>query len=232
MVTAEDIGLYKFDVLSQRGLGHIKDALQLIEKNHHQKVDIHQVEVFKQDQKVKDLIRNGKAIGCFYVESPGMRMLLSKLQCEDYKTLVAASSIIRPGVSKSGMMREYILRFHNPNSFTYIHPKMEELLADTFGVMVYQEDVIKVAHHFAGLTLAEADVLRRGMSGKFRSRDEFKKIADSFFANCRAKGYPEATTREVWRQIESFSGSLSRKRILPLTPWRVSKAFTSKRISP
>jgi DNA polymerase-3 subunit alpha len=135
-----------------------------------------------------------------------MRMLLGKLECSDYITLVAASSIIRPGVARSGMMREYISRHHNPNNFEYIHPKMGELMKETYGVMVYQEDVIKVAHHFAGLDLAEADILRRGMSGKFRSRAEFKRVEQKFFDSCRQQGYPDAITNEVWRQIESFSG--------------------------
>lgn len=206
MITAEDIGLYKFDILSQRGLGHIKDTIQLVKENQGESIDIHRMADFKKDPEVKRLIRDGRTMGCFYVESPAMRMLLSKLQCEDYKTLVAASSIIRPGVAKSGMMREYILRFHNPDGFTYAHPTMKEVLKDTYGVMVYQEDVIKVAHHFAGLDLAEADILRRGMSGKFRSRSEFKRIEHTFFENCRKRGYPEETTKEVWRQIESFSG--------------------------
>ena len=74
-------------------------------------------------------------------------------------------------------------------------------MPETYGVMVYQEDVIKVAHHFAGLSLSEADVLRRGMSGKFRSREEFAKIRDKFFLCCKEKGYPETITAEVWRQI-------------------------------
>jgi DNA polymerase III alpha subunit len=103
-------------------------------------------------------------------------------------------------------MREYIYRHHNPGKFEYIHPKMGELMKETYGVMVYQEDVIKVAHHFAGLDLAEADILRRGMSGKFRSRKEFKLVEQKFFDNCKEKGYPDAITNEVWRQIESFSG--------------------------
>ncbi|PTN25472.1 DNA polymerase III subunit alpha, partial [Desulfonatronum sp. SC1] len=128
-----------------------------------------------------------------------------KLRCDDYLTLVAASSIIRPGVSSSGMMREYIYRFHHPDSFQYLHPVMEEQLKETFGVMVYQEDVIKVCHHFAGLDLADADVLRRAMSGKYRSRTEFERIVARFFANCRERGYPDALANEVWRQIESFA---------------------------
>jgi DNA polymerase III alpha subunit len=135
-----------------------------------------------------------------------MRGLLKKLRCDDYLTLVAASSIIRPGVARSGMMREYIRRFHHSDDFEYAHPVMKEQLGETYGVMVYQEDVIKVGHHFAGLDLADADVLRRAMSGKYRSRSAFQAIADKFFENCRAKGYPESLTSEVWRQIESFAG--------------------------
>jgi DNA polymerase III alpha subunit len=145
-------------------------------------------------------------MGCFYVESPAMRMLLKKLRVDTYLQLVAASSIIRPGVARSGMMREYILRTHDPSRRTYIHPVMKELMEETFGIMVYQEDVIKVAHHFAGLDLSEADVLRRGMSGKFRSREEFRKIQDRFFESCAARGHDAATATEVWRQIESFAG--------------------------
>jgi DNA polymerase III alpha subunit len=135
-----------------------------------------------------------------------MRSLIKKLRCEDYLTLVAASSIIRPGVARSGMMREYIYRFHNPDKFNYLHPVMKEQLEETFGVMVYQEDVLKVCHHFAGLDLGDADVLRRAMSGKFRGHKELKRIVDKFFSNCKERGYPEAVTKEVWRQIDSFAG--------------------------
>jgi DNA polymerase-3 subunit alpha len=103
-------------------------------------------------------------------------------------------------------MREYIYRFHHPGQFKYLHPIMEEQLKETYGVMVYQEDVLKICHHFAGLDLADADVLRRAMSGKFRSKKELQKIIDKFFENCRNFGYPEEVTKEVWRQIESFAG--------------------------
>ena len=206
MLEAEDLGLYKLDILSQRGLGHIKDTVDIVEKNYGIKIDIHAIDDFKKDVRIKELIRTGRCMGCFYVESPAMRMLLKKLAVDTYIQLVAASSIIRPGVAKSGMMREYILRTHDPSRRTYIHPIMEELMQETYGIMVYQEDVIKVAHHFAGLSLSEADVLRRGMSGKFRSRTEFAKIHDNYFESCRKKGYPENIIAEVWRQIESFAG--------------------------
>jgi DNA polymerase-3 subunit alpha len=208
MVVAEDIGLHKFDILSQRGLSKIQDALALVRRNHKnaEPFDIRDLQRFKEDEKVKDLLRNGKATGCFYVESPAMRMLLTKLRVDTYLGLVAASSIIRPGVSNSGMMREYILRFTDPSKRKDAHPVMLEIMPDTFGVMVYQEDVIKVAHYFAGLTLGEADVLRRGMSGKFRSRDEFKRVENQYFNNCRERGYTDELASEIWRQIESFAG--------------------------
>lgn len=206
---AEDLGIFKFDILSQRGLGHIKETVQHIRRNRNELVDVHRFAEFKKDEKIRSLLRNSKTMGCFYVESPAMRMLLGKLRCEDYLTLVAASSIIRPGVARSGMMRAYIERFHavrNGGSYESVHPKMDDLMAETYGVMVYQEDVIKVAHEFAGLTLTEADVLRRGMSGKFRSREEFKRVEERFFANCHERGYDRAVAERVWFEIESFSG--------------------------
>ncbi len=206
MYIAEAIGFEKLDILSQRGIGHIQDSVSIIYENTGKRIDVHDIPAFKKDPVIKEQLQRGDTIGCFYVESPAMRGLLKKLRCDNYISLVAASSIIRPGVAKSGMMRAYIERFHRPDSFSYLHPVMEKLLQETYGVMVYQEDVIKVAHHFAGLDLSEADVLRRAMSGKFRGRAEFDRIVEKFFKNCQERGYPETLAKEVWRQIESFSG--------------------------
>ena len=208
MVIAEDIGLYKFDILSQRGLGKIKEAVEIVKYNHPEMdtIDIHDIKRFKKDEKIKDLLRSAKAIGCFYVESPAMRMLMTKLQVDTYLGLVAASSVIRPGVSQSGMMRTYILRHRYPEKRKEAHPVMLDIMPETYGVMVYQEDVIKVAHYFGGLTLGESDMLRRGMSGKFRSRSEFEKVKQQFFINCKTTGKSDAISTEIWRQIESFAG--------------------------
>lgn len=208
MYVAEDVGLHKFDILSQRGLGKIRDAVLMIRKNRGLHIDIDNPRLFMNDESVKHLLKRGQAIGCFYVESPAMRMLLTKLRAGDYRSLVAASSIIRPGVAQSGMMREYILRFQNKNLRDHARaelPELYEILEETYGVMVYQEDVIKVAHYFAGLTLDEADVLRRGMSWKFRERNEFWKVKEKFFSNCFRKGYDESKVSEIWKQIESFA---------------------------
>ena len=131
-----------------------------------------------------------------------MRGLLHKLRCDNYIQLVAASSIIRPGVAQSGMMRAYIQRFHQPHSFEYLHPVFKEHLGETFGVMVYQEDVMKILHHFADLGLDEADVMRRMMTGKKRSSVEFSRLQQKFFDNCKKRGYSDELSREVWRQIE------------------------------
>ena len=210
MVIAEDIGLFKFDILGQRGLSKIKESLEIIAYNQPGDTgtfDIHDVKKFIKDPVINNLVKTAQCMGCFYVESPAMRMLLKKLEVDNYLGLVAASSIIRPGVAKSGMMREYILRHRNTGRAEKLaHPVMLEIMPDTYGVMVYQEDVIKVAHLFADLDLGEADVLRRGMSGKFRSRAEFQKVKEKFFENCQGKGYDEKLISEIWNQIASFAG--------------------------
>ncbi len=241
LLEAEDLGLHKFDILSQRGLGHIRDAVELVtgpvtrcrssaisgdppnsQPCHAERtcladgkgrtsqrpttgIDIHAISRFKQDPAIKEMLRTGDTVGCFYVESPGMRMLLKKLKVEDYLTLVAASSIIRPGVAESGMMREYILRHNDPGRRKRAPRELLEIMPETYGVMVYQEDVLKVAHHYAGLSLEEADLLRRGMTARFRDRPEFRAVEAKFFANCKERGHPGTQTREIWRQIESFA---------------------------
>lgn len=205
MFIAENVGLFKLDVLSQRGLGHIKESLELIRANRQIDIDIHATEKFKRDSRVREQIRTVNTIGCFYIESPAMRQLLRKLRCDDFLTLVAASSIIRPGVGSSGMMKEYIQRFHNPNGFEYLHPKLEELLKETYGVMVYQEDVLKVAHYWAGLDMADADLLRRATSSKYRGKVRLEQLKERFFANGKEFGYADSVVEEVWRQIGSFA---------------------------
>jgi len=206
MYVAEELGFEKIDILSQRGIGHIKESAEIISENRGIDVDVYAIQKFKNDSKVTEYLAKGETKGCFYIESPAMRGLLQKLKCSDYPTLVAASSVIRPGVARSGMMKQYIQRFHNPQGFKYLHPVMKEQLSETYGVMVYQEDVLKICHHFAGLDLSDADTLRRAMSGKYRSKEEIRKITTRFFDNCRKKGHPEDITKEVWRQIESFAG--------------------------
>lgn len=233
MLECEDMGLHKFDLLSQRGLGHIRDAVELVNQasshraqvpsfnvgshsleacdlelepcDFREAVDIHDIPRFKEDPAIKELLRTGNTIGCFYVESPAMRMLLKKLKVDDYLGLVAASSIIRPGVAESGMMREYLLRHNDPERRKNAPKRLLEIMPETYGVMVYQEDVIRVVHFYGGLDLEESDTVRRGMNIRYRDRPEFKVVEQKFFANCRAFGYPPGEAEEVWRQIQSFA---------------------------
>lgn len=206
MHIAEDIGFDKFDILSQRGIGHIDDTVKLIQKNRDIKVDIRDTRISKDEAKANQYLGMGRTIGCFYIESPAMRGLLRRLKCNNYKTLVAASSIIRPGVAQSGMMKEYIFRHNHPDQFEYFHEIFREHLGETYGIMVYQEDVIKIALHYGGVSAADGDVLRRAMSGKGRSRAALQKVKDHFFECCAKQGHPLQLSQEIYRQIESFAG--------------------------
>jgi DNA-directed DNA polymerase III PolC len=206
MHIAEDIGFEKFDILSQRGLGTIDDTVKLVEKNRGIKVNIKDVSISKNEATCNEFLSRGKTIGCFYIESPAMRGLLRRLKCDNYKVLVAASSIIRPGVAQSGMMKEYIFRHNNPDKFEYFHDVFKEQLGETYGVMVYQEDVIKIALHYAGLEAAYGDILRRAISGKSRSLKELQTVKEQFFLSCEKKNHPLKLSEEVYRQIESFAG--------------------------
>ena len=206
MHTAETLGFHKLDILSQRGLGHIKETIRLVKDNKNEIVDIAQIEKIKADPLVRDQLRQGNTTGCVYIESPGMRQLLRKLNCDNFHGLVAASSIIRPGVASSGMMKEYVRRFHDATTMSHLHPLLLELLQDSFGVMIYQEDVVRVAEYFGGLDLAEADTLGSLLNGKYRKDSRFEIIRAKIFSNCNARGYANKLTEEVWRQIESFAG--------------------------
>jgi error-prone DNA polymerase len=206
MHVAEDIGFDKFDILSQRGIGHIDDSVKLIKKNRGINVNIRDTSISKDEALCNEFLSRGKTIGCFYIESPAMRGLLRRLKCDNYKVLVAASSIIRPGVAQSGMMKEYIFRHNYPDRFEYFHPVFEQQLGETYGIMVYQEDVIKIALHYAGVPASDGDILRRAMSGKGRSKAALQKVKDNYFDCCAAKGHPLQLSQEIYRQIESFAG--------------------------
>jgi len=168
--------------------------------------DIFDFDMLFNDRATINLIRTGNTVGCFYIESPGMRSLLRRLDVQTFEMLTAASSVIRPGVAESGMMQEFIARHRDPSRRKYLIPEMKEHLGETYGVMIYQEDVIKVAHKIAGLTLEEADLMRRAMSGKMRSHKAMEHITHRFFESCRKKGMKDEHAKELWRQIESFAG--------------------------
>ena len=207
-----DIGLIKIDLLGNRGLSAITDVCDELRQEgieirwaHDEDAEEGGVINPFRDPETRRIMREGRTMGCFYIESPSMRALLKKLQCDSFEMLTAASSIIRPGIADSGMMDAFIRRFHGAEPVSYLHPVMEELLADTYGVMIYQEDVIKVVHRLAGMTLGEADGLRRSMTKKGEYED-IEVYRRRFLEGVHRRGVDEVTAHEIWRQIESFAG--------------------------
>jgi len=206
MFAVEDLGLVKIDLLGQRSLGVLQDTVEEVERHQGRKPEVEDMSMIFGDEPTRQLIRQGRTMGCFYIESPAMRALLKKLRTDTFPGLTAASSVIRPGVAESGMMDQFIQRHHDPAKVHYLHPKLKELLGETYGVMVYQEDVIKVAHHLAGMSLGEADLLRRAMSGKLRSGKAMARLQGTFVSSCQRHGVKKEVAGEIWRQIESFAG--------------------------
>jgi len=204
MYPVEDMGLLKIDLLAQKGLAVLADTVRDVEAHYKTRIDFSRIDPVA-DPKTCDLIREGKTIGCFYIESPGMRNLLKKLRVASFEMLTAASSIIRPGVADSGMMKSFIDRHNGKEKIRALHPRVEEILKDTFGVMIYQEDVIKVAHAIAGMSLGEAEGLRKCMSKK-RDWEDMNNYRERFLSGAMANGVAPKTAHEIWRQIESFAG--------------------------
>jgi DNA polymerase-3 subunit alpha len=208
MHDAEDMGFHKFDLLSQRGLAKIKDTLRGLGPVRQRALTqiLRDTPRLKRNARVIQMLSQSASVGCFYIESPAMRMLLTKLRVRDYLGLVAASSVIRPGVSSSGMMRVYIERERCASKREEAPEALRDLLSETHGVMIYQEDVIRVAHFFGGLSLAESDVLRRSMSGKHRGLTELQQLEQNFLTKAMAQGHEASLVQELWRQIAGFAG--------------------------
>lgn len=172
---------------------------------------IFDLETLTQDPATRALIHEGRTMGCFYIESPGMRALFERLRCREFAEVVAASSIIRPGVAESGMMDEYIARHQGRQRprqrFERVQALLQRLLPETYGVMVYQEDVLLVAHEIAGMSYGEADVLRRAMSGKSRGEEAMAAAHERFVSGAMERhGLTREEAEEIWRQIASFAG--------------------------
>ena len=157
------------------------------------------------DEPTKELFRTGATMGCFQVESPGMRQLLQKLRADNLEIIIAASSVIRPGPADTGMMTAFIRRYLGKEPAVYLHAKLESILGETLGVMLYQEDILKVASAIGGMSLGEADNLRRSMSKK-RGYEGMAQEKDRFLAGARKNGISDGVAAEIWRQIEGFAG--------------------------
>ena len=198
----EQLGLVKMDLLGHRSLSVIHDTVAAIRATRDPNFDIEAIA--DPDPATTALLRTGNTAGCFQIESPAMRGLLRKLDACDCNTVIQAIALVRPGASGSGMKQHFIDRHHGREPVDYLHPTMEQALGDTYGVMIYQEDVLKVAHAVAGMSLDEADALRRAMSKK-RGAREMARSMKRFSDGATANGVPEETARAIWELIANFA---------------------------
>jgi DNA polymerase III alpha subunit len=157
------------------------------------------------DEKTFRLLRTTETVGIFQVESPGQRQLLGRLQPKKFSDVIAEISLFRPGPMKGDMVTPYVQRRNHKEPVCYPHPDLEPILRETYGVVLFQEQVLKVAHCIAGFSMAEADQLRRAMT-KERSAAEMERISTSFIQGAIGQGYSQKTAEEVFAMIASFAG--------------------------
>jgi DNA polymerase III alpha subunit len=198
---AEEAGLVKIDLLGNRSLGVLRDSISLVEKNHGKRLDWESFDPLE-NAETRDLIASGRTLGVFYVESPATRQLLTKMGRGDYENLVIASSIIRPAANK--YIRIFVKRLHGA-PYRPLHPLVENTLAETYGVMVYQEDVSRVAIDLAGFPIEDADKLRKILSKKDREL-RLPDFRDKFFSGGRTRGVEDGVLEKAWEMILSFDG--------------------------
>jgi DNA polymerase-3 subunit alpha len=202
MHAVEALGLLKMDFLGLRNLSTIERALEIIEANTGARVDIDHVEL--DDPAVFEMLQRGDSIGVFQLEGGPMRALMRNLKPDHFGDIVALNALYRPGPLGAGMHNKYADRKNGREAVDYPHPDLEPVLADSYGIMVYQEQVMQVARTMAGFSMAEADFLRKAMGKKIAS--VMAKQEELFVAGCVANGHPETLGRELFGYIEHFAG--------------------------
>jgi DNA polymerase-3 subunit alpha len=202
MKALEKIGLLKMDFLGLRTLTVIAEALKIIKRTKNIDIDIDNIPL--DDKKTFELFSSAQTMGVFQLESAGMRDLLKKLNPSSFEDIIALLALYRPGPIGSGMLDDFIQRKHGLKPIVYDHPKLEKVLKDTYGIMVYQEQVMQIASTLAGFTLAQADLLRRAMAKKIP--EEMEKQRDRFVAGCAANKIDKRIANKIFDLIDYFSG--------------------------
>ncbi|HTS88455.1 MAG TPA: hypothetical protein VMG41_08195, partial [Gemmatimonadales bacterium] len=197
----EDAGLVKIDLLGNRSLAVIRDAIAEVRAHTGRQIDYTSSDP-EDDEPTRSLFRAGRTMGVFYTESPASRLLCAKSRADTFELLVLNTSIIRPASNR--FIRIYLERLHGA-AYEPLDPSLRDTLADTFGVMVYQEDVVNVCATFAGMPLATGDGLRKALSKK-RPVKQLAAYAEEFFAGASALGRDMATAARVWEMVMSFAG--------------------------
>ena len=201
MEDIEAIGLLKMDLLGLRNLTVITDALELIKKDTGESIDLDKIPL--DDQKTFEVFQQGRTDGVFQFESYGMKEQLRNFKPEEFRDLIALNALYRPGPLKSGMTAEFVQRKHRPERISYEVPQLEPILKETRGIIVYQEQVMRIATDLAGFTMAEADVLRKAMGKKVR--EIMKAQRERFVQGARRKGISQARAEKIFDQIAQFA---------------------------
>ncbi len=198
----EDVDLIKFDFLGLKTLTVIDNALKLIEKRYGKKIDFNAVDI--NDPEVYKLIQSGETIGLFQIESSGMQALNERLKPTTFEDIIAVLALYRPGPMESGMLDDFIDRKHGRAPITYMFPELEPILKPTYGVIVYQEQVMQIVQTIGGFTLGEADLVRRAMGKKIK--EEMDRLRGEFANGAEKKGFDRKKAEELFDLIVKFAG--------------------------
>lgn len=200
--TVEEIGLLKMDLLGLRTLTVINNAVALVKKSQGKDIDL--VRIPLDDSAVYDLLSAGDTIGVFQLESSGLRAILRDLKPRTFEDIVALVALYRPGPLGSGMIEDFIKRKHKEVEITYLHPALESILQTTYGVIIYQEQVMRIASELAGFTLGEADLLRRAMGKK--KLEIITGLRKQFVEGAGQKGISAEIAGKIFDLMEYFAG--------------------------
>ncbi len=199
MNSLKHIGLVKIDILGLANLTVIRNTLRIIKKVYGQEIDLDQLGF--DDKKVYDLLSRGETIGVFQVESEGMRRYLKELKPNSLEDLTAMLALYRPGPME--FIPQFIKRKQGKEKITYLHPQLEDILGKTYGICVYQEQLMRIAHDLAGFSMAEADVLRKAVGKKIKSLLNEQK--EKLIQGMTERGIKKQVAQQIWEWIEPFA---------------------------
>ena len=199
----EELGLAKLDVLGVRMFSAITHAGQEIERVRGEKIDLR--EVPRGDEATFTLIRTSKTLGCFQIESPGQRELLARFQPNRFEDLLIDISLFRPGPVKSDMVSPFLDRRHGFDEVRYLHPSLKPILQETYGVVVYHEQVIRVIAAVTGCSLDDADYVRRHLDAERPAAPDDRDVATWFITSAVNNGYTRAQAKTLWKEVFAFA---------------------------
>lgn len=202
MESLEKVGLLKMDFLGLKTLSVIENALKTIKKTYGKKININEIPL--DDSKTFELLREGKTFGVFQLESAGMRDLLRKLECRKFEDIIAAVGLYRPGPLGSGMVDDFIKRKHKLADIEFDHPDLEPILSDTYGIILYQEQIMRIVSKLAGFSLEQADFLQRAISKKIP--EVMEKHRESFEKGAGKNGISKRVANKVFDLVAHFAG--------------------------